>query len=67
MPVVSMFYGLSASSFSMPNSTMSHLHAEYGEMNAVFQAWIELHRDELLADWKLAMEGQPMFPIDPLK
>ncbi|MBF0096950.1 MAG: DUF4160 domain-containing protein [Magnetococcales bacterium] len=36
-----------------------HLHAEYGEMNAVFQAWIELHRDELLADWKLAMEGHP--------
>ncbi|MBF0109243.1 MAG: DUF4160 domain-containing protein [Magnetococcales bacterium] len=31
------------------------------------QAWIELHRDELMADWKLAMEGNPVFPIDPLK
>ncbi len=31
------------------------------------QAWIELHRDDLMADWKLAMEGHPLFPIDPLK
>ncbi|MBF0181052.1 MAG: DUF4160 domain-containing protein [Magnetococcales bacterium] len=31
------------------------------------QAWIELHRDELMADWKLAMEGNRVFPIDPLK
>lgn len=31
------------------------------------QAWIELHRDELLADWSLAVRGEPVFPIDPLK
>ncbi|MBF0098278.1 MAG: DUF4160 domain-containing protein [Magnetococcales bacterium] len=31
------------------------------------QAWIELHRDELIADWKLAMEGTPVFPVEPLK
>ena len=31
------------------------------------QAWIELRRDELLADWSLAVKGQPVFPIDPLK
>ncbi|MBF0614021.1 MAG: DUF4160 domain-containing protein [Magnetococcales bacterium] len=31
------------------------------------QAWIELHRDELLADWKLAQEGCELFRIDPLK
>jgi hypothetical protein len=30
------------------------------------QAWIELRRDALLADWTLAMAGQPIFPIDPL-
>ena len=26
-----------------------------------------LHRDELLADWLLASEGQTVFTIDPLK
>ncbi len=31
------------------------------------QAWIELHRDELMADWQLALEGQQLFKIDPLK
>ncbi len=31
------------------------------------QAWIEIHRDELAADWSLAVKGQPVFPIDPLK
>ena len=31
------------------------------------QAWIEIHREELMADWSLAVEGQPVFKIDPLK
>ena len=31
------------------------------------EAWIEIHRDELMADWKLAIEGQPIFKIDALK
>lgn len=31
------------------------------------QAWIEIHRDELLADWELASKGEAIFKIDPLK
>ena len=31
------------------------------------QAWIEIRRDELLADWALAANGQKPFPIDPLR
>ena len=31
------------------------------------QAWIEIHRDELMADWKLAAEGQKVFKIEPLR
>ncbi len=31
------------------------------------QAWIEIHQDELMANWKLASEGQSIFKIDPLK
>jgi hypothetical protein len=29
-------------------------------------AWIELHKDELMADWELASSGQNIFTIDPL-
>ncbi len=31
------------------------------------QAWIEIHRDELIADWDLAVEGEQIFKIEPLK
>ncbi|MEF8727130.1 MAG: DUF4160 domain-containing protein [Accumulibacter sp.] len=31
------------------------------------QAWIEIHREELMADWALAISGEPPFRIDPLR
>ena len=31
------------------------------------QAWLEIHTDEIMADWKLASEGNEIFKIDPLK
>lgn len=31
------------------------------------QAWIELHQDDLMADWHLASTGQTPFKIDPLR
>lgn len=31
------------------------------------QVWVDLHREELLADWELAKEGVEPFRIDPLK
>ena len=30
-------------------------------------AWMELHNDELHANWKLMLDGEPFFRIDPLK
>ena len=30
------------------------------------QAWIELHRDDLMADWSLAIKGESTFKIAPL-
>ena len=30
-------------------------------------AWVELRKGELLADWKLAQNGELPFKIDPLK
>jgi hypothetical protein len=31
------------------------------------QAWLEIHREDLLADWELAVNGQTPFPIEPLR
>lgn len=31
------------------------------------QAWIAIHEEELMADWSLAVSGEPVFPIDPLR
>ena len=30
-------------------------------------AWIEIHKDELLADWELATKGEKIFQIEPLR
>ena len=30
-------------------------------------AWTELHKDELLANWELAMSEQPLYKIEPLR
>jgi hypothetical protein len=30
-------------------------------------AWIELHREELAADWQLALKGEAPFRIEPLR
>jgi len=33
----------------------------------LLQAWIELHKDELVADWELAVSGQQLYKIEPLR
>ncbi len=37
-----------------------------GKMKLV-RAWIEIHQDDLLADWELAVSGRPVIAIEPLK
>ena len=31
------------------------------------EAWILIHEDELMADWELAINGEEIFKIEPLK
>lgn len=33
----------------------------------LLQAWIELHKEELMADWQLAVSGEQPYKIDPLR
>jgi hypothetical protein len=33
----------------------------------LLQAWITIHEEELMADWALAVKGEPVFKIEPLR
>ena len=33
----------------------------------LLSAWVEIHKDELMADWQLAVSGQQPYKIDPLR
>ena len=41
---------------SLPNKKVS-----------LIKAWIVLHEEELMADWALAVNGEPVFQIKPLQ
>lgn len=38
-----------------------------GRKMKLVQAWLEIHQEELMADWRLAVEGQTIFQIEPLR
>ena len=33
----------------------------------LIEAWIEIHKEDLLANWQLAVTGNAVFRIEPLK
>jgi hypothetical protein len=46
----------------------SHLPVHCAEQVGSYAGhWVEIHRDELMADWALAVEGNIPFKIEPLK
>lgn len=38
-----------------------------GKQTKLVLAWAELHRDELMANWNLVMNGEEPFRIQPLQ
>lgn len=51
---------------SIPNGKVLDGKIKPGKLKLV-QAWIEIHQDELMADWMLASQGEVIFKIDPLR
>jgi hypothetical protein len=51
---------------SIPNGELLEGNIPSNKMK-LLQAWIEIHKDELIADWKLAVKGQLPYKIEPLK
>ena len=88
MPTLSMFFGIIIRMYKEVGGkhNVPHIHAEYGDDEAVFdfdgnliegalpqkkerlvQAWINIHEEELAANWKLLSEGEQFFKIPPLQ
>ena len=38
-----------------------------GKQLRLTQAWMEIHKEDLLADWQLCQNGEKPFQIEPLK
>ena len=51
---------------SIPSGELLHGDLPSGKRK-LLAAWIELHQDELMADWALAVRGESIYKIDPLK
>jgi len=51
---------------SIPDGNVLEGELPTGKMKMVV-AWIEIHKDELVANWELAVNGQHPFKIDPLR
>ncbi len=88
MPTLSVFFGIIIRMYKKIGGkhNMPHIHAEYGDDEAVFdldgnliegslpskkarmvQTWIDIHCEDLKANWKLLSNGEQYFKIPPLQ
>lgn len=88
MPTLSIFFGIIIYMYKEDGGkhNLPHIHAEYGEYEAVFdldgnkmegelprkkekqvEVWIDIHKEDLMANWKLITNGQQVFRIPPLQ
>ena len=61
-----MHYQEESAVIEIPNGKLLEGKIKSNKLKLV-EAWIEIHKEELLADWELAINGEPVFKIDPLK
>ena len=66
LPHIHAKYQGQMASFSILDGTVLSGNLPIAKMRLV-QAWIEIHRESLLANWELAVNGQKPFQIDPLR
>ncbi len=65
-PHVHVQHGEHAAVFSIENASLLAGFMPR-KQSRLIQAWIELRREELMADWNLALNGARLFQIEPLR
>jgi hypothetical protein len=66
LPHIHVRYQNDEAVFSIPDGRLLEGRLPTGKTKLLL-AWIEIHQEELMANWALAINGQPIFKIDPLK
>ena len=66
LPHIHIKYGDEEAVIEIPGGEIIEGSLRSSKMKLV-QAWIEIHREELMANWHLAINGAAVFKIDPLK
>ncbi len=52
--------------FKIPEGNLIEVKMPRAKQKLV-EAWIEIHQEELMANWELAVNGNEVFRIEPLK
>lgn len=65
LPQIHALYGEFEASLDIAEGQVLAGHLPRKQLRLV-QAWIELRKDELMADWALAVQGELPYKIDPL-
>ena len=65
-PHIHVYYQEHKAVFSIPEGVITQGSLPSKQTKLVC-AWIEIHADELLADWQLSQNGEKPFAIEPLK
>jgi len=65
-PHIHAYYQDSKGVFDIASGTMTEGSLSSRQRRFV-EAWIELHREDLMADWTLASQGELPFRIEPLR
>lgn len=65
-PHIHIKYGDQEAVILIPDGTIIEGELRANKLKLV-EAWIEIHREDLMADWELAINGQEVFKIEPLR
>ena len=65
-PHIHVYYNDLASTFSLKTGEIVDGEIPNRQRKLV-EAWIVIHKEDLMADWDLCMNGEQPFKIDPLK
>ena len=66
MPHIHIKYQEQEIVLSIPDGDVLDGELKRNKMKLV-QAWVEIHQEELMANWELASNGQQIFKITPLR
>lgn len=66
LPHIHIKYQEQEAVLSIPDGNLIEGELKPNKMKLV-QAWIEIHKEDLMANWDLAIQGENVFKIEPLK